>query len=88
MKTIYKYPVAKAVEMDRYAPILHVGMQNGEFVLWAQVDTEHEKAVRSFEVFGTGHELTEQRGTALFHLATLQMASGLVWHVFERCKRF
>ena len=61
-----------------------VGCQIGgggfeELVLWALVDPVMTSHSRTFVVAGTGHPIERiQR-----YIGTVQMPSGLVWHVFE-----
>jgi hypothetical protein len=88
MYTIYKYeaPIEEkiiTITLPQRAKILQVGEQYGELYFWALIDTkptEHE--CRIFEIIGTGHELKDF--DTAHYIGTVQMKSGLVWHVFER----
>jgi len=85
MNTIYKYklqPNFGRLEMPQGAQVLTVQMQDGTPCLWARVDTDRALEWRSFDVYGTGHEMPDD--PRLVYVATFQMDGGaLVWHVFE-----
>ena len=85
MHTIYKYklePNFGTLEMPQGAQVLTVQMQGGTPCLWARVDTERALERRSFDVYGTGHEVPDD--PRLVYVSTFQMDNGaLVWHVFE-----
>jgi hypothetical protein len=61
MITIHKYPFLIAdqvkIEMPIESQILSVQVQNGMPTIWAKVNTESNKEIRTFWVFGTGHEI-------------------------------
>ena len=84
MKTIHKFPLKptgqQTVKMPNNAIIRHVGEQDGNLFLWAQVVDRNEPEDRLIEVYGTGHEVNEYD---LDFIGTVQMANGLVFHVFE-----
>lgn len=83
MKTIWKFPLSEVVsltfglEMPLGADVVHVGVQNGEIVLWARVDTELEIVTRYFVIIETGDP--EPHGA---YVGTVQIEQ-YVWHVFE-----
>ena len=83
-KTIYKYEIpvtdTAVVTMPRWAEILKIGEQNNDLFLWAIVDPGNDPINRVFYVRGTGHPMTGYEGS---YLGTVQMRSGLVWHVFD-----
>ncbi len=84
MRTIYKYtlnPKDLNVRMPIGARLLSVAEQNNQICVWAEVDSEADTELVGFEVFGTGHELTDNNhefvGTAL-------MDDGdFVFHVYK-----
>lgn len=82
MRTIYKYPLegrdVSRVLMPEDASIVHVGIQNGVFCVWALGDTEDPMVERSFTVVGTGWELDEFH----IHLGTV-FQDAFVWHIME-----
>jgi len=87
MFTIFTYTVPVqdrvSVDMPRLAEILHIGEQvPGTLAVWARVKSDVSRAKRQFRIAGTGHELTPREATYP-HLATVQCASGLVWHIFD-----
>lgn len=84
---IYKYVLEQTdkqtVETPQRAQALHVGEQNGELCLWAAVDPSSPPMKRPVRIVGTGQEFgAELDGEDLRFLGTVQMSSGLVWHVF------
>lgn len=83
MKTVWKYPVRPTMEIELPvgAQVLSVQMQGGEPQMWVHLDPAAPKEVRSFAVFGTGHEIPDDY--TLF-IGTFQTHGGLlVFHVFE-----
>lgn len=79
MKTVYKYPLGE-VQLPKGAKILTVSHQNGNFVMWAEVDTEQVLEHRTFEVFGTGWEMPTYKEMA--YIGTM-FEGAFVWHVYE-----
>ena len=64
------------------AQILDVQMQKGQLSLWALCDETASLKPRSFEIYGTGHNVPKDHGR---YVATFQMSGGdLVFHFFER----
>lgn len=82
MRTIYKYKLEitdqQLLTIPEQPHFLHVGEQDGELMLWAEVDSEKEKT--NFEVYvcGTGNPIPEK---AKHYLGTVQIEI-FVWHVF------
>ena len=85
MTTIYKYrlePGRTELRMPEGAQVLTVQMQHGVACMWAKINPEMSQEDRTFEVYGTGHELPDD--PRLLYVASFQMEDGaLVWHVFE-----
>lgn len=87
MKRIFKYDLKIAdyqeIKMPIGAEVLSVQLQDGDLKIWAIVDPEKEVEVRHFEIYGTGHELSNN-GPRKF-LGTVQQNTYMcmVWHVFE-----
>lgn len=85
MVTIHKYQFSIAdevsIKMPERAKILSVQVQDGKPTIWAMVETDWKREIRTFKVFGTGYQLN---GLAFFytHIATIQL-DGFVWHIFE-----
>lgn len=85
---IYKYHLPYGngqVDLPIGAEVLHFGVQNEEYYIWAKVDEEQmEKKERWFRTFGTGHNIPEQK---LKHIGTVMTNNGAyVWHCFEIMK--
>jgi len=86
MKTIWKFQFEVddniEIEMPMGAEILTVGIQHGIPCLWALVDTEKDKIKRKFELYGTGHPVSERHKK---YIGTFQTREGyLVFHLFEQ----
>lgn len=62
------------------AQVLSIQVQNGIPTMWAKVETNNPKAIRTFLVFGTGREINPVFDYV--HIVTIQL-DGFVWHVFE-----
>jgi len=87
MKTIWKYTLDfdTTLDMPCGAKLLAVQVQHCEPQLWALVDPGAEKELRTFCVYGTGHELPDDPGR---YVGTFQLSGGeLVFHVFEKSNR-
>jgi hypothetical protein len=93
MKTIYKYELkpqhgtalVEPIMMPNNAKILSVGNQCESMCLWAEVDPEASELAFNFEVFGTGHTITEDMGVDREFIGTVFMHNAaLVFHVYHR----
>jgi hypothetical protein len=83
MKTIWKYKLAPRteLEMPAGAVVLTVGAQGEDVVIWALINSDAQNTEkRTFVDMGTGHHAPE--GTMQF-IGTVQVDSGLVFHIFE-----
>ena len=84
MKTIHKFNLkiqyTQEIEMSTGAILLRVQKQvtTGLFALWALVDTDRPKEMRTVCIAGTGHQLPENWGV---YLDTVQDGA-FVWHFF------
>jgi hypothetical protein len=89
MNTIYKYTLSESVneiKMPQGSIPLTVQEQHGNTQLWALVDPDKPTITRTFEIYGTGHEVKDHQN--LFYISTIQVAGGtLIFHVFERQNR-
>ena len=83
MKTIYKYHIERTdrqlIVLSVDARTIHVGLQNNELYLWAEVSTDALLEQRTIYVRGTGHPFI---GTEGRHLGTV-MDGLFVWHIYE-----
>ena len=74
MQTIYKYTIEvtddQKIEMPKGAQILTVQVQGNEVCLWALVDPDLKKELRHIEVFGTGHNVSDDERT---YIGTFQL---------------
>lgn len=80
-KTIHKYELYPSGprSMPKDAKILTVAAQDDRLFLWAEVDPDEKAEIRYFEVYGTGHDLTENEKA---YIGTVFMGE-FVWHVYE-----
>lgn len=87
IKKIYKYQIDVGnltVDMPEYAEILSVQVQRGVICIWALGDPEQPLRKRTFDIFGTGHDIQCNGGIERIHIGTVQFNGGdLVLHVFE-----
>ena len=99
MKSVLKYKLdidtclsfGNVLEIPKNSKILDIQYQDKNIVMWCLVDLqfEHEKVKRVFEIYGTGDIVAEKNYK---YLKTLQsetsyiVGSGLVWHIFEKIK--
>ena len=88
-KTIWKFELEtkdqNIIQMPKGAEILCIQEQYGKPCIWALVDPNEEKEVKTFEIFGTGHPVYCDMGISRIYKGTYQLNSGaLVFHVFER----
>ena len=90
---VFKYPVAVLDEQVLKIPGLHKilsigeqpGIESGVLMLWAMVDLEDKTTDEvPLRIVGTGNPMPDDMavGRQWKYWKTVQMASGLVWHVF------
>jgi hypothetical protein len=87
-KQIFKYPLHSVTnEQKLYLPkgytILSVGEQNETIMVWASVNREAETQEVIIRVVPTGGQIFDELALHIF-LGTVQMKSGLVFHVFKQ----
>lgn len=86
MKRIWKYEIPTAdepvISMPQGAKLLSVGEQGRKLFVWAAVDPNADLRNRRLRVAGTGHPLGHPLEDMPF-VGTVQVANGLVWHVFD-----
>lgn len=81
---IWKFPLPSddgVIDMPTGAQVLSVGEQARQLVLWAAVVPDVAMEPRRFMVVGTGEPFALQ--PMVDFVGTVQMPSGLVWHVIE-----
>jgi len=86
-KTIWKFELdardIQRIEMPESAEILCIQVQNLKPCIWALVEPENAKVKRTFEIFGTGQSMNNDRDRK--YIGTYQINNGMyVFHVFER----
>jgi hypothetical protein len=86
--TIWKYPLTvRSGKQDLMVPagatLLHVEVQQGSPTLWFLINTTNGILIRTFRVYGTGHEIDRNELEAMSHIGTSTDLGSLVWHVFE-----
>jgi hypothetical protein len=82
MRTIYKYELARTIELPIDSQVLKVGMQNGIIQMWVLVDpNQNQTTYRNFEMIGTGHSFEFDY---LTHTYIDSIFDGpFVWHIWE-----
>ncbi len=83
MRTIYKYPIKLGTTLLRIPGLrrfIHVGVQDNQICLWAEVDTSLPKEAYEIHVLGTGWSLPEE---PIRHIGSVEQ-SIYVWHVYEK----
>lgn len=89
MITIWKYPLKLQDEQDIDLEAvcikpLTVQIQDDLLYLWALVDTGNAPFTSKVRVYirGTGHPCKDEMVLNATYLNTVQLSSGLVWHIF------
>jgi len=82
---IYKYEIERkdtqVINMTAGAKILSFQVQNGLPVIWALTEEDGPTVKRRFNLYGTGHTLSDIKQE---YIGTVQMFDGdLVLHLFE-----
>jgi hypothetical protein len=82
MRVIYKYELARTIELPIDSQVLKVGIQNGIMQMWVLVDpNQKETSQRNFEIIGTGHSFEFDY---LTHTYIDSLFDGpFVWHIWE-----
>ena len=85
---IYKYDLVWGhtdLELPTGSQILSFDIQYGVPRIWALVDPHPNirKETRRFVLYGTGHEVAEDKYDLMFIGTALMDDGALVWHVFE-----
>ncbi len=81
MKVIFKYLVqhgTNQLQLPLESKIAHFDMQNGQMVVWVELDEHEPSVVHSFTVVGTGQLYDSWKK----HLATC-IDGPFVWHLLE-----
>lgn len=94
MRAVFKYVLAlkagHAAELSPPIPqgaqLLRIGEQRGAITAWAIVDQAKPIVIRKLNIFGTGHKMPDEGGEGFF-VDTVQLSSGLVFHVFDAGER-
>lgn len=86
MNTIHKYQLDtidfQQIDMPKGSEILCIQSQNERPCIWAIVDTNMPLKKRAFEIYGTGHPISD--GLNRKYIGTYQLQNGaLVFHCFE-----
>lgn len=83
MKQIWKYEITPdcSYEIPINGEILTVQLQHNIPVIWVLVNPEHDRELRHFMIFGTGHDIPD---TMMEYVGTCQLENGfLIFHIFE-----
>lgn len=89
--TIHKFglghvhPHSRTILLPKFAPVVHIGLQDNEIVAWVWLDPDAPKVPRKFAVVFTGGDAPAY--DEAIHLGTVQLAGAsigeLVAHVFQ-----
>jgi hypothetical protein len=86
MRKIYKYPIAlkecQTVDLTKGARVLTAQLQNGEIVMWAEVDPDEPMRVWLVYTVGTGTSFIADEHPGEY-VATVQRGE-FVWHLYAR----
>jgi hypothetical protein len=79
----------KPIYMPKDARVRCVGMQRGEFFVWAEVDVDKgvtpELEIRTFLFFGTGVDIDQEASVYIGTIHTYdRFGADLVFHVYEQ----
>lgn len=82
MRTIWKFVLRitdeQSIDMPEGGCPMSVGEQNGNLVLWAEVDASRPTRAFPIRIVGTGNPFSGE----VIHIGTVPMSNGLVWHVY------
>ena len=86
MRTIHKFELSLHDDIQKFnlptgSQILKFGEQNGQVVMWVDLQTDNDTYLVKFQIIGTGHDIGDYPA---HWLDTVQMSNGLVWHIYER----
>lgn len=92
MRTIHKISLPISLQdRDIFVPKganwLTAQIQQDQFVIWYECNSEDANESRRVLVTWTGHSLPNYDDFGLWHIGTIQDQVGLVWHIFEVIKR-
>jgi hypothetical protein len=81
---IFKYNIqvtdgVQTVAIPSRGKILHLGVQNDQICVWVLVNQRAPLEDFKFQVFGTGHTISEEMRT---YVGTVHIGP-FVWHVFQ-----
>ena len=87
MPEIWKYTLIDGVttpfRISEDHTFLHVGVQNNEICVWAQVDPTQSWVSRTFRIIGSRQHKPDKFFDEWTYLGTVIVADGtLVWHVY------
>lgn len=88
MKTIFKYSIPIkdffSISLPLGSKILTVQIQQNNPYIWVLQDTNYSfSKCKGFRLFGTGHEIDEDKWDTCNYVGTFQMKDGHeVWYLF------
>lgn len=86
MVTIYKYvlhPDTPCQQIHKGGVILSAHEQFGDICIWVKVDTDQPLENRMFNVYGTGHFISDTDKLVFIDTVVLQDGA-FIFHVFEK----
>ena len=86
LKYVLEQTDVQNISLPIGAKILSVQCQRNNLVFWVVADLSSILESVEFLIFGTGHDIPNLEGTHQY-LGTVQMPTGLVWHVFTNKRK-
>ena len=89
-RTIWKYELhhlhEQEIKLKKGAEVLCVQVQFEKACIWVLVDpAETVEEVRTFVLYGTGHDIKTAIGTSVKYIGTFQLGLGtFIGHLFEK----
>jgi len=88
--TLNQYDCTPTLEVPKDSQVLKVAEQNRTLVVWVQIPDDPADINKNFDavdvwrflILGTGDFVEDTTIAEYSYLDTVQMSSGLVWHVF------
>jgi len=80
----YEIPIQDEIieiNLPKSYALLDIQSQGDKICMWCLIDTHEEFVTRKFVVIGTGWKIDIKED--LCFMKTVQMANGLVWHIFR-----
>ena len=86
MRIVYKHNLMTGYNQVYLPPeskILHIAEQHGQVMMWVEQPAYQSapSMVHEFNVYATGQQIINDNE---YHIGSVLMSSGLVWHVYAK----